>query len=371
VLDVTSPAADVNVPLWLDGSGGTPTKPVATATTCAFPTGVSSLNVDIGASDVYADTCGTTIPANMFDFNKGAVQVMEFAVNASSGEFSISQDAAYAVMGWGGTMYSVGPWTDYTQIFIRTSNPLSGTEGMIASAIGLLPTRWLATVGDAGAAQMLAKGGQVATKLQTTTSAAKSLGILAASVIDPNKGAAVLNDAGVVTGGGLRPLAFQAKDQDCSYYADSTGSTFDKINVRQGRYVIWGAHHWVTKVAASDAALPTAVGSGSQGNDAAVQTVINHLMHLNVSAGVDQDMITAESQTYDVPLCAMQVTRTAEVTSGGDAGEMSYQPPKGCGCYFESVANGAAPASCIPCGTDAGACPSSAPSCNYGFCEVQ
>jgi hypothetical protein len=62
-----------------------------------------------------------------------------------------------------------------------------------------------------------------------------------------------------------------------------------------------------------------------------------------------------------VPKCAMKVKRTAEmgplspVTSG-----------LRCGCFFDKVANGAS--SCTPCGGP-GDCPSSAPSCNYGYCE--
>ena len=265
-------------------------------------------------------------------------------MNSGSGDFSITAVRGLRnVMGWGGVTNPGRELDrlDPTQIFIRTSNPLSGTEGMIASAIGLPPSRWLATLGDAGAAQMLGKGGQVQTALETTTSPKAALGIISAAVVDPNKGAAVL-DGGVVTKGGLRPLAFQASGQDCGLLCRlHLASAFDKINIRQGRYVIWGAHHWITNVTASDASTPTPVGVN--GNSAAVATVINHLMHQNILAPVDQAMIAVEAETYDVPRCAMQVSRTAEVTASGESGESSYQPTKGCGCYFESVANGASP----------------------------
>ncbi len=79
----------------------------------------------------------------------------------------------------------------------------------------------------------------------------------------------------------------------------------------------------------------------------------------------------------------MQVSRSGEVTSTPGGGEMSYQPTKGCGCYFEALANGTpttlgTPTSsyCQACsdadaGADAGGCPAAYPKCNYGFCEVQ
>jgi ABC-type phosphate transport system substrate-binding protein len=374
VEDVTMAQTDTNVSglVYLDGTqnAGTASNPTAKAVACTLTGTETGINNDIGASDVYPATCGVAVTTGMNDFYQGSsVQVMEFAVNAGSGEFSISADAAYVTMGWAGTMYQgTMPWTDYTQIFIRTAGLNgSGTEAMIGKAIGLDPSKWLATVGDAGAAQMLSGGGKVLGKLQTTTNAKAALGIISAATVDPNKGTAVINDAGAVTGGGIRPLAFQANGQTCSYYADSTKSSFDKINVRQGRYPIWGPHHWITN---GSSTTPT----GVNGNNAAVATVISHLQHTTGIAQVEQAMLGVEAGTFDVPLCAMQVNRSGEVTSSAGGGEMSYVPAKGCGCYFESLVNGGTPVSsyCKACGGDAGTtCAAPYPACNYGFCEVQ
>jgi hypothetical protein len=377
VQDVTGAMADTNTTklFYLDGSQGSLTKPVAPTVTCTLTGTETGINNDIGASDVYPTTCGVTVPAGMMDFYTGSsIQVMEFAVNAGSGEYSISADAAYVTMGWGGTMntWTGDPWTDYTQIYIRTAGfNGSGTEAMIGKAIGLDPSKWLATVGDAGAAQMLSGGGAVLTKLQTTTNAVKALGIISAASVDPNKGAAVTNDAGSITAGGVRGLAFQANGQSCGYYADSSGSAYDKINVRQGRYPIWGPHHWIANATGTgSSAMPTGVNA----NNAAVQSVIAHLTHASsLPAPVEQAMLQVEAGTFDVPLCAMQVNRSGEVTSTAGGGEMSYMPAKGCGCYFESLVNGGNTVSsyCKPCGGDAGTCAAPYPSCNYGFCEVQ
>jgi hypothetical protein len=368
VNDITTPMAESASAKFMDGSTG----PVATEYGCTMLSGTgSTLTIDIGASDVYPSSCtAMDLPSGFKDFDGGAIQVMEFAVPTASSESSITADAAYVVMGWGGQApYQVGPWTDYTQIWIRPNGFLaSGTEVMIGSAIGLVTTKWLSAIGDAGASQIQSGSGGVYNHLVASTKPDATIGILSAEFLDKNRGAIVLNDAGVAASGGVKPLAFQATGQDCAYYADSSGNTFDKLNVRQGRYAIWGAHHWITNVDGSGNPV------GQNGNTAAVKALIDHLQHaLTLPPQSDETMITAEAKTFDVPLCAMQVNRTAEVSTAG-SGEMSYLPAKGCGCYFESVINNGSPVSsyCQPCGgADAGACPSAYPACNYGFCEVQ
>ncbi len=75
------------------------------------------------------------------------------------------------------------------------------------------------------------------------------------------------------------PLAFQANGQDCGYYADSSTTTYDKLNAREGRYPIWGAHHWIAN---TDTSMKPV---GVNGNSAAVATVISHLMHRQHPAG--------------------------------------------------------------------------------------
>ena len=378
--DVLNSTSDPFAGTYMDPTTGTTANPIASAVGCTIsPT--ATWNVDIGASDVYPNTCtgeGNTLTAPLYDFNQGSIQVMEIATNAQGGTLSqpsISAEAAYVVFGFGGMTTTVGPWTDHTQIFIRgngtnAGGALSGTLGMIASAIGLLPSKWSTN------AQAETGSGGVLSGLQGSTDAKASIGILSASNVDPNKGPPVLNDASAITSGGISPLAFQAKGQTCGYYPDSTLSGVDKINVRQGRYVLWGAHHWITNTTASDGGTPTP--KGVNGNDAAVQSVIEHLMHEStLSAQADQAMIAAEAQTFDVPSCAMQAKRSGEVTQDTTAGEMSYLPPKGCGCYFESVVNKGAAISSYCTQTPSGgctadsACPSAYPKCNYGFCEVQ
>jgi hypothetical protein len=78
-------------------------------------------------------------------------------------------------------------------------------------------------------------------------------------------------------------------------------------------------------------------------------------------AGVD--LIALFAQVNLIPQCAMRVQRQSEI--GALA---SVAPNRACGCYFEASAAGTT--SCQSCSGDA-QCPSSAPRCNYGFCEAQ
>jgi len=346
--DVTTAVADTKPAYVMDGT--------ATGTACTNPAAIQ-----IGISDVFPSSCANfTVPSGFKDF-QGPVQVMLFAVPYASTESSISADAAYAVMGWGGTNYAVDPWTDYTQIFIRTST--SGTESMIGSAIGLVSSKWLTQVPEAGASQQEAGSPQVLAALQAAGAGAnpsKAIGILAADYGDTYRGAPGTNDAGGITGG-LKVLAFQAADQKCGYLPDSDATHYDKINVRQGRYDIWGPIHLLTAVD----------GSGNPTN-ANVATVINMITASGLTDNQYQTVIQADSTAHVIPQCAMQVSRSGEVTPITGGGIASYQPPEGCGCYYESLKNGGAPFSsyCKSCGGDSD-CSGSFTKCHFGYCEAQ
>ena len=343
-----------------------PTSTPAALVSCTTGTGA---NVDIGVSDVYASTCnGVTVGASQYDY-LGAISPMEFAVPNGSSQNSISYDAAYVVLGWGGAnpSYQVPPWTTLGDIFVRNSS--SGTELILAGAIGLSANKWLANTSDGGVSQQYTSSQTLLTALQGASSSAPNaaIGILASAYVDPNRGPSVTNDAGVVVSGGIKPLAFQAKGQTCSYYADSTGHDFDKINVRQGRYAPWGPTHWVTNTVPGDGATPTPVGVNS--NNAAVATVIEFVTHASLTDDQVKAAITYEAQSSFIPWCAMQVSRSSEVTVEA-SGESSYQPAKGCGCYFEKQAGATLSSYCKTCGGQ-GDCAAPTPNCNYGYCEVQ
>jgi ABC-type phosphate transport system substrate-binding protein len=331
--DITMPNTEKGTGTYWDNT--------ATAQTCNSATGVGDV-IDVGVSDVYPTTCaGITLGTTQKEF-QGPIQTMTFVVPKASTESSISADAA-VVMGWAGTMYPVAPWTDHTQIFIRT--PTSGTESMIGTAIGLVSSKWSTmAVSEAGS-------GNVLTAIQgATANPNAAIGILATDVADAHRDT-------------VKILAYQHTGQSCGYLPDSTATALDKINVRQGRYAIWGPLHLVSNVDANGNPIP---GTGNPAGTN-VATVMNYFTRNGLTDADTQTMIQNEAAAHTIPQCAMQISRMAEVGA-----EMSYQPPKPCGCYYESLVTGAAPTSCKACPNGNADCADGGtPTCRYGFCEAQ
>jgi ABC-type phosphate transport system substrate-binding protein len=297
-------------------------------------TAVTGDMVDIGVSDVYSSSCGYTLATGVKDFY-GPIQSMVFAVPVTSSQTSISVEAAYMIFGFGAdsAAHTVAPWTDPTALQVRSAS--SGTQQMIAAA--------LAQVGSGFSAAKM-KGtsnsgsGGVLTGLNTLAAASaqdKAIGILAMDVVDAESNRSM-----------VKPLAFQFKGQSCGYTPDSSITAWDKQNVRDGHYAIWGPLH-----------MFTSVGADGKSAKAEAQAVIDLL-----SGVPSADLLAIESKKGVVPDCAMRVTRTSEV------GPMaSYMPPKSCECAFLAAATGAAPATCKQCTTTSTDCPA----CNLGYCEVR
>lgn len=286
--------------------------------------------VDIGASDVYAASCGvTTLPPTVKDFY-GPVQTMTFAVPASSSQNVISAEAAYLVYGFGNDS-QVTPWTDATTIEKRSET--SGTQQMISAYINVPAAKWQGHSNSAS--------GDLLTSLTTSASngnAEKAIGILATDVTDKNRNA-------------VKVLGYQHYKQSCAYWPDSTPTAFDKANVRDGHYPMWGPVHLITTV------------QGDQPSKDSVKKVIDYLS--GAVTPTDFDLIALEAKGGVVPRCAMHVTRSS------DGGAMSsYQPDKDCSCKFLREAVGTPPNTCKACMQNSD-CPSSAPACNYNFCEVK
>ncbi len=343
--------------------------------------------VDIAFSDVYPATCTayyqSSLPApsaTQKDF-LGPIQAMTFAVPKDSSENAISAEAAYMVFGKGAAdgptaATTILPWNDPSKIYVRYYD--SGTLEMMAQAIKLAGSKWAqATVNTnnmggpttftgTGAMQnaLVAAEGTMAT--QST-----AIGILSTSglsLASPNTGA-------------IKGLAFQGKNQLCSYYPDSGMSAGDKINVRQGRYQIWGPEHLVANVDSNGKPV------GQNSNTAAVQTLINALtstsqaLPASSDAGVPDGGVTtlgeAEVKTIItaistpttgfIPQCAMQVSRTSEIGA-----ESSYAPPAACSCAFEAAAGMAPGHTCTSCNSnsDCSGTPAT-PVCHFNFCEAE
>lgn len=284
---------------------------------------------DVGVSDVFASTCFALpggLPSNVQDF-LGPVQAMTFVVPKGSTEASISAEAAYYIFGFGGGS-GVKPWTDESWILHRDDQ--SGTQRMIAAAIGVSAERWKGTAATSSS-DLLAR-------LSATGTGSQAIGILSADVAQGNQNSATI-------------LAYQNFGQSCGYYPDRDVTTNEKINVRDGHYAIWGPVHLLTRVTAA----------GYPANSAAAD-VIGYATGTKV-APTGLDLIALEAQTHVVPQCAMRVKRVQEM--GPLA---SFAPSGSCGCYYDKVANGKT--TCQACASPRD-CPATAPVCSYGYCETQ
>ncbi len=283
--------------------------------------------VDVGVSDVYASTCAfAAAPAGVqiADY-QGPIQPMTFVVPALSTQKAISAEAAYMIFGTGGNMGAAAPWTDPTYYFNR--NASSGTQQMIARAINVPADKWWGI--DRGSSSKVRDGLKILLDAQI---AEKAIGILSTDVADDFRS-------------DLRILAFKAYGQDCAYYPDSTPFLFDKQNVRDGHYPIWGPIHFYTRVSAG---IPT--------------TQAGELVTRFAAPKLSNELVTAIISKHLVPKCAMHVDRTTEM------GPLkAYTTESRCDCFFQKVVNGST--TCQTCASSA-ECPTSAPACSYGYCEA-
>lgn len=296
----------------------------ATSTQCLLdPAGNK---VDVGVSDVFAATCGATAPAGVqIGDYQGPIQAMTFVVPSLSTQRAISAEAAYMVFGLGGNKGAAAPWVDPAYYFVR--NATSGTQQMIASAIDVPAAQWWGV--DRGGSSAVASQMQI---LLDPAIAEKAIGILA-------------GDVTAQTSDLLRVLEFQAKGQSCAFAPDTSPFILDKANVRDGHYPIWGPVHFFARTTGG---IPSVAASALVSRFAAPKP--------------DPKLLDSIISTHLVPRCAMRVGRSIEM------GPLSsYKTDSRCTCYFEKGATGKT--SCQTC-AQASACPSSAPACNYGYCET-
>jgi hypothetical protein len=184
-----------------------------------------------------------------------------------------------------------------------------------------------------------------------------SIGIVAADFADANRNPAA--PPGGTAPPGIKILAYKHTGQTCGYLPDSDATHYDKINVRQGRYAIWGQVHIVTAV--------DTTGTATNGM---VNTILQYFASVGrtpdqtLTTTQKQNMIDAEADAFTVPWCAMQVERTSEIGA-----PVPFAPTEPCGCYYE--AHKASPVTaCTMCADDT-ACSAPTPKCRYGFCEAR
>jgi hypothetical protein len=352
-------------------------------TACVLDSPTPQVN-DIAVSDVFPATCGLTSlmnqgPSANLNLTEvlGPAQAIDFAVPAASNATSISAEAAYVVFGADAMTYVIPQWNVPSGIFTRPQT--SGTLNLMASAIGLKPAKWVnATTGSASPQQKAGTGG-IITALAT---AASNQNATVSTVSDEGLiqyNTTPTGDAGLPPQ--IKPIAYQHKGQKCGYFPSSSQNTFDKINVRQGRYAAWGPVHFLAPVDGSGHVISTHAAAATLVLDYFIATGPDPSTALlsagdagapTVADASKKSMIEAEAKPgYVVPWCAMEVRISSEI--GQPA---AYQSPTPCVCDYETlvgaVSNGKTLGgqTCTAC-VDNTPCSGSTPTCRYGFCEAR
>jgi ABC-type phosphate transport system substrate-binding protein len=303
----------------------------ATVPTCTVDTTAGQAETMV-LSDVDPTLCPGVTSAmltGITDYKGGPVNNMVMVVPNTSTQQAISAEMAYLVFGKG-DQGMVMPWIDPMYYFIRAND--SGTRAMITANIGTTTHAWL------GKPETGSGGVLTDVTAQATTNPEKTIGILGEDFYDQGNNRS-----------SLKALAFRAFHQQYAYWPDSTLTSRDKRNVRDGRYAIWGPVHMLAHT------------SGGTISDPNAQYFIDTMQNnLATNPGFDVDDVATDSHL--VPQCAMKVKRDIE---GGP--QSVFTPAKPCGCSFEKRATGAEPAGCMACTTT---CPGSMV-CRKGYCEAQ
>ncbi|HTR54913.1 MAG TPA: hypothetical protein VMJ10_29705 [Kofleriaceae bacterium] len=279
---------------------------------------------DIGNSALFISSCTSQPPPATVALENGPIQAYVMAVPKASSQIAITFEEAYFVFGFG-MAGMVMPWIDETQMFIRTIT--KSTLLTWAANIDVPGADWYGIRFDGSPS--------VVSALQNSTEPEAAIGILGAEVYDAGRST-------------LTELAYRAKDQYAAYFADSTSTSFDKQNVRDGHYTVWSPTVWMYNT----------TGSGGTPVNPAAKYVVDMIAGHPVTPTPTIDPDVAVARVGLVPDCAMRVQRQY------DGGDLSlYQPATSCVCKFLSIVATTTCATCdvsTPCTTGV---------CRSGYCE--
>jgi hypothetical protein len=308
-----------------------------TKAACDMPGG-STIKSDLSAMDVGGTTClgGGQPPATLKEY-ASHVEALGFVVPRNSSQNAITATEAYYVMKYAGEEgKQVAPWTDPEFVIVRHGG--SSTQLAIGAAIGVPGTQWNSNLTG------FVTSGEVRDAIiaqNSTGNAEKVLGILNSS-----KWEAASND--------MKVLAFEPFN-NCigALYPDSTATSRDKRNVRDGHYPLWTNLRYIARLDESED-ITTSNGAEAA---ARVERFIDLMMGVDSIDALDVNL--AVIQTGNVPACAMGVKRDV------DGGPVSaFEHPAPCECYF--LEQNGVDSGCTECTNDD---PCGSGTCRLGYCE--
>jgi hypothetical protein len=280
-------------------------------------------HVDVALSDVFSESCAG-VDRSRLQETQTVVIPFAFIVPLASMQTAIDVREAYFAYGFGPSGM-VSPWDNESFLFRRDA--LSGTQITIARAIGVPETRFFG-VDTGGTSGMLMR-------VATASNPEAALGFAGTDSTDSRRDT-------------VTALAYRHWGQNNYYWPDSRRDSFDKRNVRDGHYPLWGYEQAV--VLLDGAGRPVS---------ARAQRFADILANRRAVPSVNVTALTVAANL--VPMCAMEVSRTI------DGGDFSlYEPAEPCGCFFDAtVPMGST--SCTACTSDA-ACGAGG-HCRHGYCE--
>jgi hypothetical protein len=286
---------------------------------------VAGLPIDLGIGATFLSSCSADGPPAGIGLTTGPIMGYGFIVPKASSQQAITAEEGYLAFGFG-DLSQAPPWTDH--LFMFTRPPTKSTALSLAAAIRVPGGKLQGVAFD--------KSAEVLNSVATSPSPEKTIGLMGIEIYDNNRDKVSL-------------LAFKAFKQRYAYFPDSTPTSFDKRNLRDGHYVPWAPTIYITPVDASN--VPT-IGNA--------KLFIDLVLGKTALPGVDG--LAAAITNGLVPDCAMSVTRAF------DGGDLSlYAPAEPCGCYYESkVPHGSS--ACMPCTDDS---PCNGGKCRRNFCEAR
>lgn len=301
---------------------------------CDYPLG-STVTAEWGSMAQLSTTCKDTttqaavvLPDSVGDFI-GPISGFSLVVPSTSDQFAISAEAIRYIYGRGiGAGGDVPPWTVAAAIATRSSTSAAGLLLAKAADIPLRPVGYKDVSDNQGAIN----------HVLAQPDANTALGFCSTETAEA--------DANVSK---VRTLAFKAFDQDYAYLPNSTASSFDKKNIREGRYFLWNPHHFF--------GLKEKLGAGKP-----LQTFIDIVTSKAEPPG-GQSFLDLQVGVKNIPSCAMRVNRDGDM-----APLYSWKPEHSCGCYYDFKTTGST--SCKSC-TTAADCGAGSFECNVGYCEVK
>lgn len=284
--------------------------------------------VDLAIGATFISSCTQSPPPAGLGLVTGPSQGYAFIVPKASDQTALTAEEGYMVFGFGSDS-ELDPWTDVNYLFTRP--PSKSTLLTLAASIGVDKNKVKGQPQDTSAS--------VLSLVASSPVPEKTIGLMGTEIYDANRDK-------------VTELAFRAFKQRYAYWPDSSPTSFDKRNLRDGHYIPWSPTVYIAPVD----------GNGVPTNDR-TKLVVQLVLGRQTSVGSDVDGLASVVAKGLVPECAMKVTRRFD---GDDLAP--YDAPEPCGCYYESKVPSGAGASCVACSDDG---PCGGGKCRRGYCEAR